>query len=67
MYLSVTRPELWRGIHPECSRSCSGEGIFGLPNYRFGGIQRQGAQGRSGRQHDVAVRDVRSADPLLRP
>ena len=29
------RPELWRGIHPECSRSCSGEGIFGLPNYRF--------------------------------
>jgi hypothetical protein len=35
MYLSVTRPKLWRGIYPECSGSCSGEGIFGLPNYRF--------------------------------
>jgi hypothetical protein len=35
MYLGVTRPGLWRGIYSECSGSCSGEGIFGLPNYRF--------------------------------
>ena len=34
MYLSVTRPALWKGIHPDCG-DCSGAGIIGLPNYRF--------------------------------
>ena len=66
MYFSVTRPEPWRGITrnvPVLFR----RGYLWAAELPFRGIQRQGAQGRSGRQHDVAVRDVRSADPLLRP
>ncbi|MGH8668057.1 MAG: putative sugar O-methyltransferase, partial [Burkholderiales bacterium] len=35
MYLSVTRPALWKGVYPDCPGGCGGAGLVGLANYRF--------------------------------
>jgi hypothetical protein len=48
MYLSVTLPDLWRGIYPNCG-ACAEEGMFLIPNHRFEEFT------KSGRKVDLVI------------